>query len=123
MPAPLSLRLTQEERETLEQAAKGQTLSAYVRQRLFGTDVKLEGRVGEIRLSPMERQKLLAQILAELGSSRIGKSLAELAEAAQVGILPLSPDVLSEIRAACAHVRDLRAMLLRGLGLSPEKQP
>ena len=38
-PNPFSLRLTFDERATLEQDATGMALGAYVRERLFGDDV------------------------------------------------------------------------------------
>jgi len=87
------------------------TLSAYIRARLFDATPSPD-------LLPHEtRQKLLAQILAELGQSGIAASLSELARAAEAGLLPLSPDVLGELRSACRSVEKIRAVLLRALGL------
>lgn len=119
--APLSLRLTPAERKELELAAKRQSLSAYVRARLFsdldnGIDFRETGR-----LSETARQQLLARILAELGRSDLSRSMAEFAESARLGVLPLTPDVLAEIQFACVHIRDLRRMLIRALGLSTKE--
>jgi len=119
--APLSLRLTPTERKELEWTAKGQSLSAYVRARLFSDldneiDLRKTGR-----LSETARQQLLARILAEFGRSGLSRSMAEFAEAARLGVLPLTPDVLAEIRSACTHIRDLRRMLIRALGLTAKE--
>lgn len=121
--APISLRLTQEERAQLEHEAGSLSLSAYIRSRLFGAQPKPDLPLApEMRLSPGERQKLLAQLLARLGGLRIGPSLAELAHAARIGALPLTPEVLAELRAACAEVRLIRTTLLRALGLKPGEE-
>ncbi|MBS7537737.1 hypothetical protein [Ancylobacter lacus] len=118
--APISLRLTPEERDQLERDAAGRSLSAYIRSRLFGADTKVElaGRTSG-RLGPAERQRLLARILARLGASKALPSLNELADAARIGVLPLTPDVLADIHGACRDIADIRDLLLRGLGLRP----
>ncbi|MBP0614230.1 hypothetical protein [Jiella mangrovi] len=119
--APISLRLTPEERAQLKIAAKGQSQSSYIRQRLFsGSDDANSPDLAfsaEQRLRPADRQRLLVQILANLGKAQIGASLVELSEAARLGVLPLTPDILTELRAACAHVTEIRSMLLRALGM------
>ncbi|WP_127599613.1 hypothetical protein [Nitratireductor alexandrii] len=117
-PAPISLRVTPEERQALVTAAKGQTLSAYIRTRLFSDSAQGIRETG--RLSESARQQLLARILAELGRSALSRSMAEFAEAARLGVLPLTPEVLAEIRSARDHIRDLRRMLIRALGLQAE---
>lgn len=126
--SPLSIRLTPEERARLEAAAGGRALGAYIRARLFageGSDtvgVESDGNGNAERLSPEVRQRLLAQILGALGQSSALRSLNELAEAARIGVLPITPDVLADIRAACAGIEEIRLMLLRGLGLKPPEE-
>ncbi|WP_439629950.1 hypothetical protein [Shinella sp.] len=126
--SPLSLRLTPEERATLEAAAGGRALGAYIRARLFAGEgrhtigVESDGNGNAERLSPEARQRLLAQILGALGQSRALRSLSELAEAARIGVLPLAPDVLADIRAACAGIQEIRLVLLRALGLKPPQE-
>jgi hypothetical protein len=119
--SPLSLRLTPEEREQLHAAAGRRTVSDYIRARLFGgpESAVASEAADSARLSPETRQRLLAQILGTLGQSAALRSLGDLAEAARIGVLPASPDVLAEIRAACAAILEMRDMLLRALGLRP----
>lgn len=35
-----------------------------------------------------------------------------------MGVLPLTSDVLADIRNTCAHIQELRRMLIRALGLT-----
>lgn len=122
-PAPISLRLTAEERRQLEQAAAGQTVSSYIRARLFAETPDL-GDLREVgRLSVHARQMLLAKILADLGRSKIAASLSDLAEAARIGVLPMTPDTLVDIRNSCRQIRNIRRDLIRALGLRVSDEP
>lgn len=115
----VSLRLSVEEKKHLQGLAKGQTLSAYIRSRIFNS----ENTTGKnIRLSAFERQKLLAQILTDLGKTNLGASLHELSQAAKIGALPLTPDVLSEINKTLFDIKTLRRTLLKALGLRQRDQ-
>lgn len=115
--ASVTLRLSVEERQELKQTAnsRSQTLSAYIRTRLFGNS---ECDNGNPRLSPLERQKLLAQILSELAKSDLRASLKDMAQAAKIGALPLSQDVLADIDATIRHIKTIRKSLLIALGLN-----
>lgn len=116
----VSVRLSREERQTLEQAAQGKTLSAYIRQKLLSSDsINTE----TVRLSPQARQKLLAQILAALGKSDVADSLKEVAIAAKLGLLPLTEDVLFDIKTATKQIKFIRKTLLKALGLKPRGEP
>lgn len=123
MPAPLSLRLTPEERRQLESAAKGETISAYIRSRLFHHTLAVDDLREEGRLSAQSRQVLLARILADLGRSGFANSLTEIAEAAHAGVMPLTPDIVETIEGACRQIRDIRRQLIRALGLKAEDAP
>ncbi len=61
--------------------------------------------------------KTLAQILALLGQSRVASNLNQLARAANIGSLMVTPEVERELCAACAHIADIRALLVRAIGL------
>ncbi|WP_121119700.1 plasmid mobilization relaxosome protein MobC [Croceibacterium ferulae] len=113
-PAPFSLRLTPEERLRLERDAGHQSVSAYIKSRLF------DGAAAPVRtrgLSPVDRAAL-AEALAKLGQSRIANNLNQLARAANVGALDLTPELEAELQEACAAVLDMRALLVQAVGLS-----
>ncbi len=113
-PAPISLRLTHEERAMLEKAAAGMTLSAYIRLRLFDKNVKPRKTRNK---APVKDHKALAQILALVGQSRVPNNLNQIAKAVHIGVLPLTPEVEADIRKACEEVRQIRDMLIFALGL------
>lgn len=113
-PAPLSLRLTPEERLRLERDAAGQSLAAYVKTRLF------DGTAGPIRTRgkfPVKDHAALSAVLGKLGQSRIANNLNGLARAAHVGALDLTPDLEAELREACAEIFAIRSLLVEALGL------
>lgn len=118
--SPVSVRLTQEERAQLEQAARGMPLSRYIRARLFDGDGEVSDHAEERRLSPADRQKLLAQILARIGQSGLPAALEELAELARLGLLSLDAESVSALSEARDELKALRLDLLRALGLRPK---
>ncbi len=119
LTVPVSVRLTCEERDQLRRAAGRLSISEYIRTRLFCDVVQTSIEGG--RLSPQERQRLLAQILIGLGQSGLASNLAELADAAHLGLLDLPPEVHSLLAELLGEVRGLRQDLLKALGLRGRK--
>lgn len=114
-PAPFSLRLTPEERAKLVSDAGHLSVSAYVKARLFdgaAVPVRTRGRF------PVRDHAALAAALGKLGQLRIANNLNQLARAANMGALDLTPELQAELREACAHVAAIRALLVAALGLS-----
>lgn len=83
-PAPLSLRLTPEDRERLESDAVGMSLGAYIRWRLFDPDRPPPRHRGK---APVKDHQALSAVLGQLGQSRIASNLNQLAKAANAGAL------------------------------------
>lgn len=65
----------------------------------------------------MQDAEHVGQLLALLGQSRLGSNLNQLAQAARQGSLPVTPEVEEDLRRACATIFEMRALLLRALGL------
>jgi hypothetical protein len=112
---PFSLRLTQEERERLELEAKGKPLSVYMRERLLGDGTALR----KLRRKPAADQAGLAKVLGMLGQSRLANNLNQIAKAAHIGVLVVSPALLEELENACRDIRIMRDALLAALGFPP----
>ena len=118
--APFSLRLSVEERAKLEAAAAGAPLGGFIRAKLF------EGELTPRRTrkpAPVKDHMALAQVLGMLGNLRLANNLNQLARAANIGTLPLTPEVEEELIRACAAVLAIRAELIRALGYQVEDQP
>ncbi|MDX2085766.1 MAG: plasmid mobilization relaxosome protein MobC [Candidatus Melainabacteria bacterium] len=113
-PPPFSLRLTFEERCQLERDAGGMSLGAYIRQRLFGEKAKPRKSRNK---RPVKDQQTLAAVLAALGASRIASNLNQIAKSANMGTIEVNPALEQELDEACQHVRHIRFMLMRSLGM------
>lgn len=123
-PPPLSLRLTEEERERLKHDAGNMSVSAYIRGKLF------DGKVTPRRKRYQRKQKLaptdyvaLAQVLGKLGESDLASSMFVLAMAARDGVLPVTDELESKLHAACDNICQMRLMLVSALGLKPKGKP
>lgn len=113
----LSVRLLPEERRIVERAVKdsgSSSIAQYARAALLSAD-RLPS-VGEQRFSPAARQTLLAQILRTVGELDCVRNLTDLATAARLGVLPLTPETIDELQAACEAIQDIRARLIAALG-------
>lgn len=118
-PPPFSIRLTDAERADLVRRSRGAPLSAFIKSRLFD-DQPLRARRSA---STVEDREALARALALLGQSRISSNLNQLARAAHMGVLPLTPETESELRETLAAVRQVRDLLMSGLGLRKGGKP
>lgn len=116
-PPPFSLRLTFEERARLERDAGDMPLGAYIRSRLF--DQPAGDRRPRPAKRPVKDHQALANVLGELGKSRIANNLNQLAKAANSGSLLLTSETEKSLQEACAGVQWLRTTLMQALGLQP----
>ena len=111
--SPVTLRLTLEERERLEELAVGMTLSAYIRACVFAEEGKRRKRRPK---DVVADKKAAAEALALLGQSRIASNLNQLAYHANIGVLIVGEDKKEQIAEANAHLAAIRALLMRALG-------
>ena len=117
--APFSLRLSEDERKTLEELADGQPWGTYIKEALFDRQVRPRTRGAR----PVKDRAELARLLGLLGASRISQNINQLAKAANTGSLPVNADVHRTLLESCEAVRNMRALLLTALGLQPEAGP
>lgn len=114
--APFSLRLSAEERARLASEAAGAPLGGYIRAKLLGTPPVRSRRSG----IAVEDRQALAQALALLGQARLASNLNQLAHAANIGALAVTPETEAELALCLDEVRELRRLLLASLGLTAE---
>ena len=101
-PAPFSLRLSADERAELEARAHGEPLGAFIKSHLFGSR-----RPKQAASRRIQNIKAMARALALLGQSRIASNLNQLAKAANIGSLPVTPEVEADLELACVHVAEI----------------
>ncbi|MEM9668191.1 MAG: plasmid mobilization relaxosome protein MobC [Pseudomonadota bacterium] len=109
-----SVRLSDEQWKELPRLAEGKPLGVYARAAMFGGDGHLKRRK---QSKAVHDPEALAKALGLLGGSGISANLNQLAKAANVGVLPVTPETCAELNEACAHVREIRALLTKALGL------
>ncbi len=119
-PAPFSLRLSAEARARLALESGGAPLGAYIKAKLLGSAPPV--RMRRTGLAVADRQAL-AQVLALLGQSRLSSNLNQLAHAANIGALPMTPETEAELAESIRDIRAIRRLLLVALGLKAEAQP
>lgn len=116
--APFSLRLSFEERAKLEHRAGSMPLSAYIKSLLFADDAPV---YRQRRRVPDADEKLLAELLACLGASRLSNNLNQLAKAANSGSLYCDEGTKIALNRACDDVHAMRVLLMRGLGVQVDE--
>ena len=114
-PFPFSIRLSFDERAQLEQAAGNMALGAYIREKILTEPEERQ----KTRKPPVQDQKALAQLLAELGRAHLANNLNQLAKAVHTGSLDVTPDTERAIREAYTEIMWMRETLVAALGLEP----
>ena len=117
-PPPFSIRFTFEERARLGKAAAGMPLGAYIRHKLFDGELTPRRTRGS---NPVKDHAELARVLGALGASRLSSNLNQIAKAAHLGALPVTPELEEELGQACSDIRSMRADLMKALGF-PEAE-
>lgn len=115
---PFSIRLTEEERAALKEEAGHLPLGTFLRMKLLETPSPRKRSYRQ----PVKNEKILAQLLAEFGKSRVKNNLNQLAKASHSGSLPVTQETEQEILRACAEVHEIRNCLLSALGIRGNKE-
>ncbi|MEM9232412.1 MAG: hypothetical protein AAGB10_22720 [Pseudomonadota bacterium] len=120
LPPPFSIRLTDEERERIERDAGALSIAAYIRMKLFCDEHS--GRPArrsrtKKQHSPSAELAMISNMLGALGSSELAASMSRISKAADIGALPVTPELETEIAAACSDIRQMREALISALGV------
>lgn len=113
-----SVWLKPEEEAHLRALAAGSPIGTFVKSKALQDEHArhLSGKYGAV-----EDKKALAQALSLLGQSRLASNLNQIAKAANLGTLPLTPEVEADVGEACEYIADIRALLIKALGLRRAK--
>lgn len=114
-PSPrITLRLTEEENTLLRDMAGGMTISAYIRECVFGENTKRRKRKSYV---PIKDHVALAQLLGMLGEAHLANNLNQLAYHANCGNLDVTERTIAQLDEMYTHVTSMRDTLIRTLGL------
>ncbi len=117
---PFSIRFDDHERALLDRGSGKLSWAAYIRQRLFGDCVDPKRLKSGKRREHSVDKVALAKALGLLGQSRLSSNLNQIARAANIGTLPVTPELVEELHEACTDVRAMRNALMSALGLKPK---
>lgn len=116
-PAPLSLRLSNGEREELERLANGKSLSGYIRQSIFENSTSLKKI--RTRNPPIQDYKMLARVLRALANADTINTITHIGRTDAIRPL-LSRELQVAVQQACSDIADMRQQLIAALGLRSE---
>ena len=68
-------------------------------------------------MHPVKDHEALTQVLAQLGQSRLANNINQLAKLANLGSLPMTPDVEAALIEAVRDIALMRQSIIRALGL------
>ncbi|WP_321337378.1 hypothetical protein [uncultured Cohaesibacter sp.] len=111
--SPLTIRLTDEQWEDLEQLSQGISYGAYAKECMFN-------KKRSSKRSAVQDYEMLARVLAALGQTELFGKLDHLIALSEKGELDLSPDAEFQLGLACACVIEMRDNLIEALGIKPK---
>jgi len=112
--SPISLRVSLEERAQLERDARGMTVSAYIRERLFGEHAAPRKR----RMKrPVKDHRTLAQLFALIKQTQCWNNLNQIARGINSNTWIVTPETEKLLQEACKAIVEIRSMLMKALGL------
>lgn len=109
----LSVPFTPEQMVDLARRSGRRPLSAFVRDQLFPANDNAPPKAARPRSA--EKVAFAAKILALLGPTYT--ALKTIAHAIASGLLPFSPDTEASILKACADIAEMKALLMKALGV------
>lgn len=116
--APLSIRLSPDERARLETMAGKQPIGAFVKSRLFAANDNIPPQPNS---RPIVNERVgFAKILGMLAQMDVFLTLKELLKAVGNGHIQLRPETESALNAACLDLAEIRRLLIKALGIKAE---
>lgn len=112
----LSVPVSPEQRAELERRAGRRPISAYARDTLFpANDNDPAGKPRTHAKTSRKDVAALASVLGTLGP--VANVLKQLTHGIASGVLPFAPDTEAAIMKACQDIADIKAMILKALGI------
>lgn len=106
--APLSLRLSDDERERLAKQAGGLALGAYIKSVVFDDEAP---KYRKRKTTPSAEKQLSAEVLARLSETRTANNLNQIAKHLNQGTLVVDDELEAGLKQAVAEVAWMRTTL------------
>lgn len=116
--APLSIRVTKDEREFLVKLAGKLPVSTYIKQRLFCANDNVAPSLPTN--SQFSKKQLLAQILGKLAKLEVFAVFKAILSLVENGQTNLKPETEAALQQACRDIGDIRRMLIEALGIKSQ---
>ncbi len=113
--SPISLRVSPEEKTRLERDAGSMTVSAYIRERLFGEHATPRKRRMK---KPVKDHRTVAQLFALIKQTQCWNNLNQIAKRINSNTWIVSPESEKTLQEACKAIIEIRDMLMKALGLN-----
>ncbi len=118
---PLTIRVSEEEKEQLKEDAGVLAVSAYVRQKLFGDMEALRPqRYRKKQKEPAVDTVELARLLGMFGQSELATSMLALSLAATQGHMDVTSEIEDKIESACEDIETIKMALILALNVKPQ---
>ncbi|MEL7106286.1 MAG: hypothetical protein AAGM21_10225 [Pseudomonadota bacterium] len=111
-PAPLSLRLSENERAKLEYQAGGLALGAYIKSVVFDDSAPMHRKR---KAAPSAEMQLLAEVLARLSDTRTAANINQIAKHLNQGTLVVDEELEADLNQALADIAWMRTTLVKAL--------
>ena len=121
LASPVCIRFSWEERERLDKDRGQFSVSAYIRQKLFGDEITVRPKqYTQKQRQPKIDHVEIARLLGMFGQSELARSMLALSIVAQSGELDVTPDVSDKLERACDDIHDIKIALILALGIKPQ---
>lgn len=119
-PPPFSIRFSDDELTQLRKEAGVLSIAAYIRLKLF-THPEQQGRqrkkLARKNAAPSAELTVISQLLGRFGESELASNMQDIAKAASIGALPVTPELEEELFEACKAIQCMRLDLIKALGV------
>ena len=116
--APLSIRLSANERAWLEEQAGGMPIGTFVKSRLFAANDNTPPRTRN--RAPVKDYEELAKVHGKFGRFDVFLTIKGLLKAIENGNIRLKPTTEDVLVSACEDIRDIRHHVMKALGTRAE---
>lgn len=111
--SPYSIRFTEAERQFLDEHSGNKSWAEFIRKRVFGEAASTRRPARR----PTVDDQTAGELLKELGKSRLSSNVNQLAKAANMGTLDISPETDNKLQEASEAILAMRDALFTALGL------